>query len=149
LQSIHDEYFAREDGKLKGAKRQKREWIGDTARLGSRAIAEIKRSDVTRLLDEVEDDTVQEQRGAFSPSCLRSSIGMRRTARSLMSRAGVDADIAARCRAQIGGVRAIMVATPFTKRKSRHSRCWREANPSLRKKSGNWQKQLANRLPTL
>ena len=100
MQSIHDEYFAREDGKLKGAKRQKREWIGDTARLGSRVIAEIKRSDVTRLLDEVEDDTVQEQRGAFSPSCLRSSIGMRRTARSLMSRAGVDADIAERCRAQ-------------------------------------------------
>jgi integrase len=57
LQFIHDEYFARDGAKLKSAKRQKQEWARlILPKLGARPIAEIKRSDVVRLLDEIEDE---------------------------------------------------------------------------------------------
>jgi integrase len=57
LQFIHSEYFAREGAKLKSVNRQKREWERlILPKLGNRPITDIKRSDVIRLLDNVEDE---------------------------------------------------------------------------------------------
>jgi integrase len=51
---------------------------------------------------------------------------LRRTARSLMSRAGVDADHAERCLGHvIGGVRGTYDRMPITQRKSAPLKCWR------------------------
>ncbi len=68
LQSIHNEYFAREGAKLKSVNRQKREWERlILPKLGNHPITDIKRSDVIRLLDNVED-AGPEQRRASWPS---------------------------------------------------------------------------------
>jgi integrase len=56
LQAICEEYFRREGGKLRSARRQQRELaLKVYPVLGDRPIAEIKRSDIVRLFDRIEE----------------------------------------------------------------------------------------------
>jgi integrase len=58
LEAVVREYFARDGKKLRTAERQKREWqrlVFPT--LGSRQIGDIKRLEVVRLLDRIEDES--------------------------------------------------------------------------------------------
>jgi integrase len=56
LQFVFEEYFARDGAKLKSSERQKQDWHRLVLpKLGARQIGQIKRSDIVRLLDEIED----------------------------------------------------------------------------------------------